>query len=647
MSTLELGSGAMEEKDSLSRNTARLSIAGADGAQARQLLHSLEEESVGNRRDSAVSFGSSSDENDNSADTKHNGSTPDHQQKPGKRRRSSTISVSLPKTKVHKTKVHKRKMKRSSKEPAIGFEQDANSPDDSKPDSNSVSMLAFRTILTSIFSDLPPSEKSNLKITGTDNIQKVVICFVGGLTRDDVVDDSNPQSVSVPIKEDAKMKFPFLAKTFETGLLTKGPGDKKNVFPPMDAIINMRLSKNERKQLIHQLKINKITIHDLLMPLTTMVNQNYPIHSDLVESELPEGWVETKAFEHDGSHIFSVDCEFCLTEFGKELTRISIVNFKGDVVYDAYVKPQNPIIDYLTKYSGITEKLLDGVETTLKDVQQKFLQLASRDDILIGHSLESDLTKLKIRHPNIVDTSICYQHVRGLPYKPGLKWLTKRYLNRDIQMGEQTGDGHSSVEDARACLDLVKMKISEGILFGVNDLTASVFDKLNDSRRRLGKEVIKSLILEHRYCTSQTETTKSFDVCSDDEVVDIFTKEIDDTDIAILNFRELEASLGWNSTCKVQTDVEQSYAKLNERLEAVYASLPQNSVFIVSGIYGANLNNHLSLKRIRTEYEARKKRGDALEELTADETWDFEKITALDEAMVKARDNISFVTIKT
>jgi RNA exonuclease 1 len=62
------------------------------------------------------------------------------------------------------------------------------------------------------------------------------------------------------------------------------------------------------------------------------------------------------------SRLFAVDCEMCMTSTRRhELTRISIVSETLEVVYDAFVKPFNPILNYLTKYSGITKAILDPV----------------------------------------------------------------------------------------------------------------------------------------------------------------------------------------------------------------------------------------------------------------------------------------------
>ncbi|KAJ8603173.1 hypothetical protein MRB53_042226 [Persea americana] len=149
-----------------------------------------------------------------------------------------------------------------------------------------------------------------------------------------------------------------------------------------------------------------------------------------------------------------------------ELTRISVVDWAGTIVLDELVKPENPITDYLTAYSGMTKEKLEPVTTTLSEVRQRFIGLLKPDTIIVGHSLNSDLNALKLTHPLIADSSILYPHPRGAPLKSSLKC------------------GHDSIEDARAALDLIKQKCQKGAQWGTPEATnESIFKRIGRSNR--------------------------------------------------------------------------------------------------------------------------------------------------------------------
>jgi RNA exonuclease 1 len=127
--------------------------------------------------------------------------------------------------------------------------------------------------------------------------------------------------------------------------------------------------------------------------------------------------------------------------------------------------------------------MLAPVTTTLHDIQQKLLKVLHPKTILIGHSLNADLTALKLTHPFIIDTALLYPHPRGPPLKSSLKYLAQRYLNREIQKGHGTtgsGAGHDSIEDARTCLDLVKLKCEKGPQWGDSESASeNIFKRLS------------------------------------------------------------------------------------------------------------------------------------------------------------------------
>ncbi|XP_066551290.1 RNA exonuclease 1 homolog [Amia ocellicauda] len=174
-----------------------------------------------------------------------------------------------------------------------------------------------------------------------------------------------------------------------------------------------------------------------------------------------DGFMTTfsKSTPADGNPgVYALDCEMCYTKQGLELTRVTVINSDLRVIYDTFVKPDSKVVDYNTRFSGVTEEDLQNTTITIRDVQAVLLSMFSAESILIGHSLESDLLALKLIHSTVVDTAIVFPHRLGLPYKRALRTLMADYLKRIIQ---DNVEGHDSSEDACACMELMIWKIKE------------------------------------------------------------------------------------------------------------------------------------------------------------------------------------------
>jgi RNA exonuclease 1 len=201
-----------------------------------------------------------------------------------------------------------------------------------------------------------------------------------------------------------------------------------------------------------------------------------------------DGFVRTKRRPGpppENAGVFALDCEMCFTGCGLELTKVTIIRSDGNLQYESFVRPERDIVDYNTRFSGITEKDLNvgggghnncrrastasnssssstssngyyRSVKSLQEVQKDILKFIFEDTILIGHSIENDLKALKLIHKTIIDTAIAFPHYYGLPYRRSLKSLTKSFLKRDIQTAE---NGHCSFEDSRACLELMLWKV--------------------------------------------------------------------------------------------------------------------------------------------------------------------------------------------
>ena len=87
----------------------------------------------------------------------------------------------------------------------------------------------------------------------------------------------------------------------------------------------------------------------------------------------------------------------CYTTVGLALARVTVVDRLCDTVYDTLVRPPHPIVDYNTRFSGLTaQHFTSDVTTSLTDVQAQLLSMVSMETILLGHSLNNDLRALKV-----------------------------------------------------------------------------------------------------------------------------------------------------------------------------------------------------------------------------------------------------------
>lgn len=137
--------------------------------------------------------------------------------------------------------------------------------------------------------------------------------------------------------------------------------------------------------------------------------------------------------------------------------RVSIVEWPGsDVVYDEWLIPPGGVDnvgDWLTHVSGATEEIVLAKATKGVDDVVGFLQKnVGRDTILAFHAATNDLKGLQLKPPrNVLDTSLLFEHPELVGNPSGLATLVNRYLQ--AHLNRRTG--HSSVDDARATLELI------------------------------------------------------------------------------------------------------------------------------------------------------------------------------------------------
>lgn len=165
--------------------------------------------------------------------------------------------------------------------------------------------------------------------------------------------------------------------------------------------------------------------------------------------------------------VVALDCEF--VGVGVEgqtdaLARVSVVNFRGEILYDSFVRVEMPVVDYRTRFSGVRPEDISGsLAVDPREARAEVAELL-KGRILVGHAVGNDLRVLRINHPrrDIRDTSEFYKRLwkregrrGGAP--PALRLVVARVLGVDqFQTSE-----HDSCEDARAALSLYKKNAKE------------------------------------------------------------------------------------------------------------------------------------------------------------------------------------------
>lgn len=486
-------------------------------------------------------------------------------------------------------------------------------------------------------------------IDNRNAIKKVIVLLTPGLQVEDFeLPAGSKFSDCVQELQETHLKGldnPTLLSQLQT-FPVSAPGSNTSVFSAYNSFVNVQLTKNEKRKRREELESKKITINDLLMSLDDLLENDYPIHSQTagLTEELRDElthlynkqsitYLPTQEFDHDGSHIFALDCEMCRAEEGLVLARVSVVNFNLEVVYDKLVKPDVPIIDYMTRYSGITEEKLHNVTTTLKDVQEDILKIVSASDVLIGHSLQSDLDVLQLKHPKIVDTAAIFDHKAGPPFRPALRYLASVYLNDEIQNDD--GLGHDSIEDATACMKLVKEKIANGMGFGLAINTESLF-------HRLSKVGVKSMRLSDTGPKLQVTGTKHLESAircrSDKEIMDSITENISKYDLFVCRLRGLEFARGYAAPsalrpCEVPTS-EVAIDFLSKSLQDVYEVCPSGTLIMVMSGSG-DTREWSRLMKVLNNFDKEERAGEK------------QKLqTEIEDAVAVARDGVGFIILK-
>merc|ERR1719362_496372 len=131
------------------------------------------------------------------------------------------------------------------------------------------------------------------------------------------------------------------------------------------------------------------------------------------------------------------------TTHGLQLCKVTVVGIDGRLVYETIIRPDDTIIDYNTRFSGVTARDLKRGNNSVKSLK----------------GVQNDLRALKLVHMTVIDTSLVFPHYYGMPFRRSLKSIVQSYLKREIQASVSCG--HDSYEDARSGVELMLWKVQQ------------------------------------------------------------------------------------------------------------------------------------------------------------------------------------------
>ncbi|KAA1114128.1 hypothetical protein PGTUg99_023194 [Puccinia graminis f. sp. tritici] len=479
-----------------------------------------------------------------------------------------------------------------------------------------IQLKDVRDLVLSIMADERNQEWMLVK--NKSSVKRMVVLMIPGISHDLLGISKPDQSSIMPFPLASKnSQLPILQSLFSHACPTKAGGDRLRMFScfnvfltcPLSAMAKVKRDEDRKKSSRDAVSMDPTT-H--LLSTEHMIDQDYPsLHYQPPLSTLDRrqarakhplpavsapsaslppfeawlthpqpGYVQTPIYPDSSLgrplKILGVDCEMCVTAAGSELTRVTIVDADEKLVYDQLVLPDQPITDYLTRFSGITEERLQGITTRLIDVQKKLSELIDFNTVLVGHSLDCDLKALKLAHPWVIDTSVIYQHPRGLPMKPSLKWLASKWLGREIQSNGLPNGGHDSEEDARTAVQLLKKKMEKGLGFGeFTSDNESIFERMargnlpkrsalvdfggspasnsNSNPSSNDNQKVHNLVIKNNW-----KNVDSFAFGSDHEVADGIISALDDHDFVFGRFMELSHCLGWSQPHGTKKEEQES-----------------------------------------------------------------------------------------
>ena len=132
---------------------------------------------------------------------------------------------------------------------------------------------------------------------------------------------------------------------------------------------------------------------------TRLSEEKLPAQGDLVAIDCEFVALSTEKYHVDADGTKVVD-----EASQKSLARVSCLTGDGVVFIDDYILTPEPVVDYLTRYSGLVHGDLDPLTSPhhllpLKTAYMKLRHLVDRGCVFVGHGLSSDFRMINVFVP--------------------------------------------------------------------------------------------------------------------------------------------------------------------------------------------------------------------------------------------------------
>lgn len=157
--------------------------------------------------------------------------------------------------------------------------------------------------------------------------------------------------------------------------------------------------------------------------------------------------------------LCAIDVECVATGLGhsdRELCRIAVVTLDGGVLLDQLIKPEKPVVSYLTPITGLSQGCLDGAPLW-KDARAKVHALFSPSMTIVGQCVNNDIKWLElergVHYAEVVDIAELFS-----AWNPRFDRVEHFSLAHEVKvlLGETPSGAHNPVQECKQCLQLYK-----------------------------------------------------------------------------------------------------------------------------------------------------------------------------------------------